>query len=533
VSLQLETPAEVRRAAVDTSRRAGVRIAAVASALIAGAVLGFAVSAPAPGVTGDSFFYLAGAHSLVTNQKLEYPDWRWTVADSVQPMIRTTPGLSLALAAFMSLGVSPLGAARIVQSVSAAAIVGLSTLIVGAFSGPVVGALAGLSILALPAFHDVHLYVFTEPLFLAGILCGLWALCIRNRSALAGAFFLVGAVTRYVGVSVAGGAGLAGLLFPGTLSTKALRFAKIVGPSLVFFVAWRLWTASPNDPQAIRVRGLFPLDQELTRALASAEQWLIPGSRPGVRLLLVVLIGACILAVLFAPRVRAASPFGPSEGLSQPVGHRVLADRRMAVLTLGIMALSYAGFVVLARFLAEPTIAFGDRMLLPIYVLIHLLIAITLPHRIRELRVARAFAGLAVGLWLTLSLRVSLVRIVTERRIGLDIAGSDVRTSPTLQWLSIHVRQRSVYSNNPLPIYHHARRAAKFWPQKLPVDSADAFVRRVQATHGLVVAFERPDPFVPVATLEQLSTVVPLRTVASFPDGAVLELAGRTTGGSP
>jgi hypothetical protein len=526
VSLQLEAEAEVPPRTADIPHRRKVRIASLVSAILACGVVGLATSPPAPGITGDSFFYLASAHSLVADQTLRYPDWRWTAADSVQPMIRTTPGLSLALGGLMSLGASPMNAARIVQSVSAAVTVGLSTFMVGVLFGPVVGFLAGLSILALPPFHDVHVYVLTEPLFLAATACALWALSVRKNAALAGAFFLVAAVTRYVGVSLAVGAGLAAFFSVGSLRTKAVRFAKVAGPSLAFFAGWRLWTATPNDPQSIRVRGLFPLDDELAQALSSAEAWLVPGSRPVLRLLLVGAIGACVLALIFARRNRVAGASGPSLASMRQVENGAATPARITALTIVLMMLCYSAFSLLSRLLAEPSIEFRDRMLLPIYVLTQLLIAVTLPNRIRRSQRARAFAALALGLWMILSMRVAFARVMAHRTIGLQIASKEVRASPTLRWLSNNARGRPVFSNNPLPIYHHAHRSAKFWPEKMLPDSAQGLVQRLRATDGLVVAFRRPDPWVPVASLDQLSSAIPLEQVATFSDGTVFALNG-------
>jgi hypothetical protein len=153
-----------------------------------------------------------------------------------------------------------------------------------------------------------------------------------------------------------------------------------------------------------------------------------------------------------------------------------------------------------------------------------LLIAVALPDRIRSIKWARPFGVLALGLWLTVSIRVAFARVMAHRTMGLEVASKELRTSPTLRWLSNNARGRPVFSNNPLPIYHHAQRNAKFWPQQVRPDSARGLIERLQASHGLVVAFRRPDRWVRVAALEQLSATVPLQKVANFSDGVVFEL---------
>jgi hypothetical protein len=426
----------------------------------------------------------------------------------------------------MSLGASPMNAVRLVQSLSAAVTVGLSTFVVGAFAGPLVGFLAGLSILVLPAFHDVHVYVLTEPLFLAATMCALWALSVRNKSPLAGCFFLLAAVTRYVGVSFAVGAGLAEVFMGGRLHEKALRFAKVAGPSLVFFAGWRLWTRAPNDPHSIRVRGLFPLDGELSQALGSAEGWLAPGSMPALRLLILAAMGACALAVIFARASRVSRVPGPSLPSVRQGNKGASTSQPITAFAIGLMVFCYLGLVVFARLVAEPTIEFGDRMLLPVYVLIQLLIAIVIPNRIRGIKRAQVFAVVALGVWFAVSIRVAVARVMAHRTLGLQIAAKELRTSPTLRWLSNNARGRQVFSNHPLPIYHHAHRSAKFWPEQMLSDSARGLIERLHDTHGLVVAFQRPDPLVTVAPLEQLSSAIPLEQVAAFSDGTVFALQG-------
>jgi hypothetical protein len=486
------------------------RAAAIALALLASGVVWFMTSPPAPGITGDSFFYLGAANSLVRHGQLAHPNWRWIAEDSLQPMTRTTPGLSLALAGGMALGASAITSARIVQTLSAAATVGLATLIVAGASGPFAGMLVGLSILALPAFNLFHLYILTEPLFLAALVCALWALIATDRPGLAGLALLTATATRYVGISFALGAGLATLMLRDAWSARVARLVKLTGPSLLFFGAWRLWTRIADPEHGIRVSGIYPLGADWSRALESIVTWIAPGSTLNLQACIVSALTACALAIVLRSRQRVST--------------ESVERRSPALAIITCMLACYAIFVILARVFAEPTIALGTRMFLPVYVLLHLLAGIVLPDLLRTNRAAQTFAAIAFGTWLIVSLRVSTATIAGERTRGLDVASEVLRKSQTLDWLRRNQPKRALFTNHPLAIYHHAGRYAQYWPARMLPDSAAKLRQRLRSGDGLIVMFRNPDPYTPVASIDEISSRVPLRPVATFADADIYEL---------
>ena len=499
--------------------RGRLAIGAIALGVVASVSVAVATRPPAPGITGDSFFYIGGANSLLKSGKLAYPDWEWSSADTIQPMTRITPALSLALAGLMSAGVSEIVAARTVQSISAGVTVGLAALLVGDLAGLTAGMMTALTILVLPAFQGVHLYVLTEPLFLAWALVAMWTLISRGSATLAGIAFLAATMTRYVGVSLAAGAALALLVGRGDLKTKILRAIAVVGPSGLFFVGWRYWTAQAAGAQPIKAQGLFPLGDEPAHAARALATWIVPGSMPALRLLQVVAMVGCAVAVLVGMRMRS-KPDVPQRARRDGDAFGRARALTAAVLT---MTTCYWAFVVLAHVLAEPTIEFRERMLLPTFVLGQLWIGAVVAPRIRG-RWAQGFGLVALTIWLAVTARVALARVAAERRVGLELASERYRTSPTLRWLSTNARERLVYTNHPLAVYHHARRPAKFWPKVVPPDSAETLARRM-AAGALVVAFQTPDAWTAVAPTHELASAVPLRAVATFDDAVVYALA--------
>ena len=503
------------------ARRWGTRAVAGALGILAAGLVGIATTPPAPGVTGDSIYHLGGAESLLISGKFQYPDARWSTSDTVQAMARTPPGLSIVLAALRSIGASEMGAARITQSVSAGVTVAVVVVLVAQLSGLVAGVLTALTILALPAFYGVHVYVLTEPLFIAATVLALWAVVSGRSATVVGLALLAAAITRYVGVSVAVGAGLAALFTTAEWRTRVLRGITIAGPAVLFFAVWHQWTAQAKGGHPIEVRGLFPLGGELAQAWQAIATWLVPGSVTPLRVIQVAAMIGCALAVLFSWRHRAArSSRAP---VTDSNVERARQNSRDFLVTVVSMLVCYAAFVVLAHVLAEPGIHFRERMLFPTFVLAQVCAGALLIARIRRDRWARYLGTVALAIWIGVSARVSFARVEAEKRDGLEIASAALRASPTLGWLAENARGRMVFSNHPLAVYHHAKRSAKLWPARMLPDSTRALIARL-SDRALLVAFVRPDPWETIAPAEEVTSAVPLEVVARLSDGTVYEL---------
>ena len=486
---------------------------------IAGATVLYVTRPPAPGITGDSVFYLSGAEALATSGKLAYATQAWRATDSLTPMTRVMPGLAVAIAAGRLAGVSAVAAARVVQALSAFAIAFAVAWLAYSVAGPVTAALLIASVLVLPTFLYVHLYVLTEPLFLV---CLITALLLMTREeprplALGMAAALATAV-RYPGVALTMTVCLWMLLRPDRFTAR-LRRAVIAGvPTAVLLALWILHTRSAETAEPIREFGVYGgLGTTFRDGLLTIGAWAAPGSRPIVRLVLAIgLLVALVLAIVHTTRTYA----DPTSTDTQE------APRRRAIAAALLFIACYAAVVIASRVFADPFIEFRARMLLPALIFGQIAVALLLADWLRSRGVVPRVAVVAlIALWLAVSARVSRGTIVRERAMGLDVARPAVGESRVLQWLRENAdNNRLIVSNHPLAVYHFLARDARWWPAHTSPDTIRDFAAVVRARNGLVVSFAAHDQWITVADDSALVRALGLRPVAHRPDGTVWEI---------
>ena len=504
-------------------RRAGL-VAGCALAIAAGAFR-FTAS-PGPGLDPDAMSYLGAARALAADGALRIPMAPWWGDSTTQPLAHFPPGYATVLAAPIALGADARLAARLVQGAAA----GISTATVMLALWPAVGAwgaaLGALAMVLSPAYVLVHLSVLSEPLFLALITLALWSFVGRPRAALMhGVIAAAATMVRYAGLSVAGAAALWALRDTTAPWRDRLRRAALaVAPSLLALAAWSLTRArAPGRAAPIRRVALYggwgpTLDEgarSIAHLLAPSLDWQpVPWLAAGATL---VAIAALSWSTVRTPD--DATP-EPAVALVAPVADPRHAEQHALLIASGLLALVYAGLVLAARALADPDIPFDFRLIVP---LVPLAVASTTVIATRAWRVisrpSRVFGVLALAVWSVAALTADEIQVSYVLAEGGDFSESAWRDSPTLAWARGQDPARALYTNWPCALWFHLDRRIRDVPRTLDAATMHAFVARLRATNGAVVAWTAQSP--ETANTDSIVVRAGLVRVAAFADGGI------------
>jgi hypothetical protein len=466
---------------------------------------------PGPGLDPDSMSYLGAAESLVRHGTLRIPAAHWADADSTSPLGHFPPGFSLAIAVPVALGAPPPEAARGVEAVAALATVALTVWLVGAVAGTAAGALAGVVLMATPGLVADHLRVLSEPLCLA-LLTATLALMIRSRRPLAyGTAAAAAGLVRYAAVSATGAAVLWAFGLQGSVRERLRRAALAALPAIVLQGVWVLRTsAQSGSVRTFGLRGdLGPTFRELG---ATVSVWLAPSAPQGwARSLLGIAVG--IVATLVAWRAARAS---------KSAGHS--AARLLAA--AGLLAGCYAAMLLFSRLFVDTDIPFDDRILSPLFLFADIAAATSLGvlWAVASPR-ARWTGGAACAVWVASSMWATVRTIDDGLEGGWGYASDEWRASALGPWLQTEGRHAEMFSNNPATVWFLTHRPSRGVPSALDEDSVRDFGRTLAGRHGVLIRFL--SDFEPMAPPDSLAQRLGLRTLASFPDGAVWGPAAR------
>ena len=310
------------------------------------------VAATAKGlyVSPDAVFYVGTARNWLDGKGFTPPA-------GLPPRDHFPPLFTMMLS---GLGLDPLSAARVVNTLAFGGIVLLVGLVVRSRTESVPAALLA-SVLALAA-HDLLTYsasALSEPVFLLLALSGLVMLAAhleRPRTVLLlGASVLVAAafLTRYVGVALVV-AGVAGLLWRRRPVDAVVFGAVSVAP----VVAWLAWAGAGDRSVVFHPFGWDYVGQ----AVRPFTRWLVPWPGPPVGLLLAV---ALVTAGVILARRHPASP-----------------DARPALPRLLVaFAVAYVVVLIANRTFTDATGRLDARFLLPLHLVVILLVVPALWRR--------------------------------------------------------------------------------------------------------------------------------------------------------
>ena len=478
-----------------------------------------ALTAPrGPGLVLDSLAYVGGAESLAHHGTLRVPYAPWSSADSTAPLAHWPPGMPAAIAIPILVGAAPLTAARIVLAASAFVTVAATLLLVGEIAGTITGVLAALAVMATPAIVQLHVAVWSEPLFLALLVVLLAALVVApDRTLLAGVLAAVAVMVRYAAVSLTAAVVIWALLRERDARRRLRAAALAALPTIVLLGTWLLHTSRVRGE--VRTAGLYTegFGDTLREGWLTIVQWSVPfGVRGRMRLVLALalLVAVACLLVAAVRRLRGGSERGTVCSPRSP-----LPEGRLYA-AAGLIAICYAVVVVLSRLGADRWIPFSYRLLAPLFVLAEVVVAVALAGWIHERRQSprRLVAALAVA-WITLSLLVSSLRSFNFMRTGLYFGEARWTESELMRWVRTSGRAYALYSNWPTPIYFHAGRPARELPTAANADTLRALDSALVANHGALVVINASAPWqVPADSLIRALRLMP---IADFGEGSV------------
>ena len=500
-------------------------IAALVAGSIAAAIAVAITTPPGPGLDPDSASYLGAAESLVHGRGYRIPISDWLTRDSTSVLAHFPPGYPTAIALPRALGASLTTSARIVNAAAAFVDIALLTWLIATDAGVLTAIALVLALLVMPAFLEVHLSVLSEPLFLACVVGSLLAMLgfarevderSRLRCALLGGIAAALAMlVRYAGAAILAAVILWMLAQAGSRSQRIRRAAAAALPPALLFGAWLVHVRLAGAAHAIRtLRAYSGLLESLRMGADTAVAWLVPlmsdQTLPGRGWIALAMIAAAI--VLVRRVVGAARHSG---------GATLIA----AAATL---AVCYVAVLVASRLLADPDIPFDNRLLVPLFVLVAIIVALAIHSWWRDAgRWSRVVCGAVLLVWLGASLTVSLDEISWALENGEDFAQQQWAASPLLDWARSNAAQRTLYSNWPAAVVFHLHRTSHELPRGGDAALLRAFADTLRARDGVILLFDVPSPD-QIATDTLLGSPV-LHRVARLADGTVLAPSPQAT----
>ena len=454
---------------------------------------------PGPGLDPDTMSYLGAARSFAESGRFRIPAGGWESPDPTSALSHFPPGFSFVLAGPVALGAAPIGAARVVEALAAAATAALVTWLAASGTGLLGGALAGVFLFVTPALATDHARVLSEPLFLAlSVLVLLLMVRSPDRPLGYGIVAAFASMVRYAGVALSGAAALWALARPGTLRRRLVGAALALAPTVLLQGAWTVRThAESANLRSFGLKG--GLGPTLAEGWQTLTTWLAPGVAPPLLVtaiaLLVVVLGAAALG-------------------------RALPRERPLLSAAGLVAVCYAGVVVFSRLFADEAIPLDDRLLSPLILFVSLGVAVAAASVWSASRTARRWAGACVMVaWLAASAWRTGVSVADAREGGWGYASTGWRDSDLVRWLRTEGAGYALFSNNPADVWFATGRPSWNLPETADSDSVAAFGAVLRQRHGLVIGFE--SPLEEMARPEELSGLLALPIIARL-DGAAV-----------
>jgi 4-amino-4-deoxy-L-arabinose transferase-like glycosyltransferase len=495
-----------------------------------GLAAGAGIAAALPwgaGVSPDSVVYITAARNLAAGRGLSVA----LDAGSFVRLAHYPPLYPATLAAPSVFGADPLVTARWLG----AALFAANTVLTGCLAflasrSRAASLAAALLFLAAPPMVMAHTMAWSEPLFIAFVLCAIISLSaylqmprpwlLMAAAAAAALAFL----TRYAGAAIVL-AGIIALAWKGPpewrqrLKVAAMFALGAAFPGAVWLMRNRLVAGTAAD----RLIMFHPPDAAmLARGLELAASWFFPLPAPTGTALLGMLALVCAYPALM--RRWAAAP---------------VEAGRCAVNTITTLWIVCYSSVVLASIsFLDQEIPLDSRMLAPLYPTLVAPVVALWSAAIRHDRSRLSVVGVAlVSVVLCSEAAASMPWIVLARREGIGYASRSWRASPLAGRL-VELGRAPVFSNAPEAVYLVTGLSAVSLPAKIDprtrapnpdyAEAVAAVGRRLSAEGGVLAYFKAVSWrwYLPPET--ELVTVLGLRPLAREVDGTVYEVSGAT-----
>jgi hypothetical protein len=483
---------------------------------------------PGPGVDPDALAYVGSAESFARHGQFRIPTAHWDSADSTSALSHFPPGLPLAIAVPVRMGMDPVQGSRLVSATAAFVTVATLVFLVGEATTPLAGILLATSLFAMSAMYVVHLSVLSEPLFLAFLALTLAAMVRRDEQPwLAGLWAALAALSRYAGIAAVGAVALWSIARRGTTGERVRRGMWALLPAAVLQGLWFVRTKLVASASSIREIALYGnLGESIREGATTLASWLVPDADGALdpadamphRSAIAAVSGALLVVIALAGIVRALRQ-RRAPGSAVDASDPTAALRLLAASTL--LVVCYLGLLIVSRLIADPGIPFDERILSPVIMLGTTIAATGLALWWRSTRAELpkiALCGALLGWWFgtasTMWVDASYVMAW-----GSDFAGDQWHRSELLAWGRAHGHGHSLYSNWPVVAYFYLRRPARDVPRLNESDQLGEFADSVRANDGLVLAFNESG--MEYVTVDSLAKVPGLRIVARLHDGAV------------
>lgn len=407
-----------------------------------------------PVIMSDSISYIESARWFAAGQGVSLGE-----PESLKPMTHFPPLYPIVLAAGTMSGLTAQRTACALHPVFLAV-----TLF---FIGALVLRLGGSVAVAVGAqwfatvswdFLGIHLYAYSEPLFLAFSFGAIYLLAAHSRKPslpyLACAAVLLGlaTMTHFAGLGIV----CAAAIYLVWASRHRLRDAAIIliGGAAPFIV-WTISQKGDGMHGIDRELGItVPRLQNLDAGMRSLGEYLVPNVWPHITVYVLALILLGILAV----------------GVRWP-RTRVLAT----------IALGYIGFILFSSIVVDPGIPLDSRMLLPVFPIVLAIVAVAVAVALRSVEDFRHRALLACVLLVFCvdyaDLRVSQVSMALpfNARYGVGYEETMCRKSPVISRLAAQPVDVLILSGNPVALHFLLGRTSL----RVPVDAQGPDDRQV------------------------------------------------------
>ena len=469
------------------------------------------------GIWLDSLHYVSAAESFVNGLGLG----RVSGCGSFKPMTHYPPLYSLSLAAFSPLGLSPVRAARVVSALSFGSTVILSGWCLYRMNRNRLLSLlcAGLVMISAVTLETFS-WALSEPLFIALYLASfvLLSYYLEQPRLLyllaAGVVLGLAFLTRYVGIAAVISTGLI-LFFNHRLEMKRrLRDIAVVGilsvgPMLLWLIRNYLWMGTTAD----RNLGLHPPGVEVWTTFAGTVLgWFLPKSWTTGHEILWFLSLCGILLLMLGGGIYWIWKRGK---LCWQV-----ASLEMLFLT-GIF--TYLVLLGVSLTFIDPNTALNDRILIPVYIQITLLL-VSLAGKVLQSRrvIYQAMAVIGLAVFLVWQVHGGLQMIQELREDGQGYASSIWRSALIVKELKV-LQPSLVYSNDITAVYFLVGAPACSIPTRGDSIALVSMREKLSQAHTVLAIFGRKvsSEFAPYEEIQE-----GMHLIYDQPDGEILARKG-------